>query len=117
MIAIGAVTAAAILAKAPSYALVAPVALAVLCGWLRRPRDERTAALKGIAGGAALLCAPVLGWVVLAPSLGGMSITTVPTSAAHPFSVPQFLNYVWQFYLPRLPFVIAVQDHDVPPRL
>ena len=34
-----------------------------------------------------------------------MSITTVPTSAAHPFSVRQFLNYVWQFYLPRLPFL------------
>ncbi|MGZ4192682.1 MAG: DUF2142 domain-containing protein [Solirubrobacteraceae bacterium] len=105
VIALGAVTAAAILAKAPSYALVAPVGLAVLCGWLRRPRDERAAALKGIAVGALLLCAPVLGWVALAPSLGGMSITTVPTSAAHPFSVRQFLNYVWQFYLPRLPFL------------
>ncbi len=38
VVAAAAVTAAAILAKAPGYALVLPMLLAVLCGWLRRPR-------------------------------------------------------------------------------
>ena len=37
--------------------------------------------------------------------LGATSITTVATSPAHPFNVRQFLSYVWQFYLPRLPFL------------
>ncbi|HEX4011426.1 MAG TPA: DUF2142 domain-containing protein [Solirubrobacteraceae bacterium] len=105
VIAIGALTAVAILTKATSYALVAPVLLAVLCGWLRRPAPERRSALAALVGGGVLLAAPVLGWVAIAPSLGGTGITTVANSAAHPFTARRFLSYVWQFYLPRLPFM------------
>jgi 4-amino-4-deoxy-L-arabinose transferase-like glycosyltransferase len=102
---LSAVTAAAILTKATSYALVAPVLFALLVGWRRRPATERLGALKLIAAAGLVLVVPVLVWVALASTLGGLSITTVGTSSAHPFSVRQFLSYVWQFYLPRLPFL------------
>jgi 4-amino-4-deoxy-L-arabinose transferase-like glycosyltransferase len=101
-----AVTAAAILTKATSYALVGPVLLALLIGWLRRPAEERVPALVPLAAAGLVLLVPVLGWVEVASSLGGVSITTVATSAAHPFLIRQFLSYLWQFYLPRLPFLI-----------
>lgn len=104
-LALCAVTAAAILTKATSYALVAPVVLAVLIGWRRRPPAERRRALVPIGASALVLLVPVLGWVALASSLGGMAINRVGTSSAHPFNVRQFLSYVWQFYLPRLPFL------------
>jgi 4-amino-4-deoxy-L-arabinose transferase-like glycosyltransferase len=99
-----AVTAAAVLTKATSYALVGPVVLALLFGWLRQPVAERRAARARISGAALVLVAPVLGWVALAPGLGGVTITHV-ASPAHSFSISNFVNYVWQFYLPRLPFL------------
>ena len=111
----GAATAAAILAKATVVRAGGTGGAGGLCGWLRRPR------MSGVGAGASrsgpCSCAPVLGWVALAPSLGGTSITTVPTSAAHPFSVRQFLSYLWQFYLPRLPFLSRFRTTIGPPRL
>ena len=98
-----AATAAAILTKASSYALVGPILLALLFGWLRRPAAERRRALIFIAAAGLALAVPVLGWVALASRLGGLSITTVGSSPAHPFLISGFLSYVWQFYLPRLP--------------
>jgi 4-amino-4-deoxy-L-arabinose transferase-like glycosyltransferase len=100
-----AATAGAILTKATSYALVGPILLALLVGWRRRPPAERRRALTIIAAAGLVLLVPVLGWLALASSLGGTSITTVAASSAHPFSVSEFLSYVWQFYLPRLPFL------------
>lgn len=100
-----AATAAAILTKATSYALVGPILFALLIGWRRRPAAERRRALKLIVAAGLVLLVPVLGWLALASTLGGLSITTVATSSAHPFNVRQFLSYVWQFYLPRLPFL------------
>jgi 4-amino-4-deoxy-L-arabinose transferase-like glycosyltransferase len=98
-----AATAAAILTKASSYALIGPILLALLFGWLRRPAAERRRALILIAAAGLALAVPVLGWVALASRLGGLSITTVGSSPAHPFLISGFLSYVWQFYLPRLP--------------
>jgi len=100
-----AVTAAAVLTKATSYALVGPVLLALLLGWLRRPGSERRAAALRAFPGLVILGVPVLLWVTLAPSLGGVSITHISTSVSHPFGIRDFLGYVWQFYLPRLPFM------------
>ena len=100
-----AATAAAILTKASSYALVGPILLALLFGWLRRPAAERRRALVFIAAAGVVLALPVLGWFALASHVGGLSITTVGSSPAHPFLISQFLSYVWQFYLPRLPFL------------
>lgn len=104
-IALCAVTAAAILTKATSYALVGPVLLALLLGWLRRPRADRARALKALAVAGVVLAVPVLGWLVLAHSLGRAGINSIGETAAHPANVRQFLSYVWQFYLPRLPWL------------
>lgn len=105
VIALCAVTAAAILTKATSYALVAPAALAVLLGWWRRPRAERRGAVTSIAAGVAVLGVPILAWLALAPGLGGVGITAVGSSQRYAFGVRNFVEYVWQFYLPRLPFM------------
>jgi 4-amino-4-deoxy-L-arabinose transferase-like glycosyltransferase len=105
-VALCAVTAAGILVKATSYALVVPVVLALALGWLRRPRTERrrTAAVIGLAGLALVL--PVIGWVALAHALGRPAINQInSTAASTPFNIRQFLSYLWQFYLPRLPFM------------
>jgi 4-amino-4-deoxy-L-arabinose transferase-like glycosyltransferase len=106
VIAVCALAAAAILTKATSYALVPPIALAIVIGWWRRPAAERRAAVGPIAIGALALGAPVLAWLALARSLGGTAITTVGASTTHAFNVRQFLSYVWQFYLPRLSFMV-----------
>ncbi len=104
-VALAAVTAAAILTKATSYALVPPVLLAVLLGWQRLPAIERRGALPALGAAALTLAVPVLGWVVFAHFTGRSAINAVGTSAAHPFKVTEFLSYLWQFYLPRLPFL------------
>ncbi len=108
-LALCAITAAAVLTKATSYALVGPVLLALLFGSLRRPPSERRPALVRLASAVLALVAPVLAWLVLAPGLGGMAITSVASSSQHPFSIRQFLSYVWQFYLPRLPFLTPLR--------
>jgi 4-amino-4-deoxy-L-arabinose transferase-like glycosyltransferase len=110
-----AVTAAAILTKATSYALVIPVLLALLAGWLRRPAAERGPALKRLAAAGLALVVPVLGWLVYAHTSSRPAINQIATSTpsasssaatpAHGFNLRQFISYVWQFYLPRLPFL------------
>jgi hypothetical protein len=104
-VALCAVTAAAILTKATSYALVPPVALALAVGWRRRPQQERRASARALAVAGLVLVAPVLGWLAAASALGRSAVNTIQTSSAsHPFNIRQFVSYVWQFYLPRLPF-------------
>jgi len=104
VVALLAVTAAAILAKATSYALVVPVLVAIGIGWRRQPAERRRGTRGWLAASLLVLAVPVLGWVALAHSLGGTTITNV-SSGGHAFNVRQFLSYVWQFYLPRLPFL------------
>lgn len=101
-----AVTAAAVLTKATSYALIPPVLLALFLGWRRRPAEERSVAGAEIAVSGLALLVPVLGWIGLASALGRSAVNTI-APGAHPqrFSVPHFVSYVWQFYLPRLPFM------------
>lgn len=99
-----AATAAAVLTKATSYALVLPVVLAILAGWWRQEGPQRRPTALRLLLCLLVLAVPVIGWVAVAHSLGGTSITSV-SSGGHPFNVRQFLSYVWQFYLPRLPFL------------
>ncbi len=110
VVALSAVTAAAILGKASSWALVPAVALAVLIGWRRRPRAERRKLWLPIGVAVVVLVGPVLAWVLYARSRGISPVNAISVSsgaAAHTprFSVGQFLGYVWQFYFPRLPWL------------
>jgi 4-amino-4-deoxy-L-arabinose transferase-like glycosyltransferase len=108
-IALCAVTAAAIVTKATSYALVVPVLFALLIGWRRRPTSGRSAALAGLGIALGVLIVPIVAWLVLARLTGHPGINQIGTSAAHPPSVSQFLSYIWQFYLPRLPFMAPLR--------
>ena len=101
-----AVTTAAILTKGSSYALVPAVALALLIGWLRCDRPARRSRGLLFAVVAAVCVLPVLGWIELARSNGIAPVNAVGKAAGapvRPFNLRQFLSYVWQFYLPRLP--------------
>jgi 4-amino-4-deoxy-L-arabinose transferase-like glycosyltransferase len=105
-IALCAVTAAAILTKATSYALVPGTLLALWLGWRHRPPDARADLRQTVGPALAALVLPVLAWVVLATASGRSALNTVkaaPGTTPKPFSLAQLASYVWQFYLPRLP--------------
>jgi 4-amino-4-deoxy-L-arabinose transferase-like glycosyltransferase len=107
-IALCAVTAAAILTKATSYALVPAVLLALVLGWRHRDAEERRALRATVGPALAALVLPVLLWVGSATALGRSAINTVePAPGTHPkaFMPTQFLSYLWQFYFPRPPFL------------
>ncbi len=108
-----AVTAAAILSKAPSYALVPAVLLALVLGWRGRCAAERRTGRAGLLAALSALVVPVLAWLALTKSLGRSAVNAVGTPAgqqARPFLVRQFISYVWQFYLPRLPFMTPFRE-------
>ncbi len=104
MAALCALLGAAILTKAVSYALVPPALLAVGIGIARRPAGRRAPALAGAGVSALITAVPVGVWLVISRSLGGTALTAVGTGG-RAFNIRQFLSYVWQFYLPRLPFL------------
>ncbi len=110
-IALCVVTAAAILTKATSYALLPGAMLALLIGWRRRPSSERRAVLPQLGVALLALAVPVVGWIALATALGRPAVNTIhPGAHPHPFNVRQFLSYVWQFYLPRLPSLTPFRE-------
>jgi len=105
-IALCAVTAAAIVTKATAYFLVPAVALALFVGWRRSDASGRWRRLRVIAVGAIICAAPVIGWFVSQIVRGQTAVNTIGPGASGnnaSFSIPQFLGYIWQFYLPRLP--------------
>lgn len=107
--ALGAVTALAIVTKGTGYALVPAVALALGVGAWRRLPDRRAAALTAGLGGLALVV-PVGLWLALARSLDRAAVNRVPGTGgggAAAAGLPHFglLDYLWQFYLPKLPFL------------
>jgi 4-amino-4-deoxy-L-arabinose transferase-like glycosyltransferase len=103
---LGLVTAAAVLTKATSYALVPATLLAFVLGWLRQPPGERVSVLAQFTAPLAALALPVLAWLALALALGRSAVNTIKsTGHAHHFNIRQFLSYLWQFYLPRLSFM------------
>jgi 4-amino-4-deoxy-L-arabinose transferase-like glycosyltransferase len=95
---------ASILTKDNSYALLPPIALAVAIGVRRRPSGSRLRMLPRLCGAALLTIVPVGAWLAISRSVGGTAISQVGT-AGRPFNIRQFLSYLWQFYLPRLPFM------------
>jgi 4-amino-4-deoxy-L-arabinose transferase-like glycosyltransferase len=106
-VAICAVTACAILTKATSYALLFPLFTAFVASWWLAPASERFPAIKRVLKALPLLVVPVLAWLVAARAIGfaGVNHVGVITARAHRVSVTGFLDYLWQFYLPRLPFM------------
>jgi hypothetical protein len=87
--------------KATGYALVpgAMLALAVAA------RRARTARLGPVAGAGAALALTLGAWFVIARVAGRPAAAQVAdATGAATFNLRQFLSYLWQYYLPHLPF-------------
>ncbi len=106
---LAAVTAAAILTKGTSYALVPAVLVAVLIGFLRSPRAGRFYLGFPYTIAGLVLTVPVFAWIAHATAHGGAAFNSVAAAPEGtvpiPFKINDFLAYVWQFYLPRLSFM------------
>jgi 4-amino-4-deoxy-L-arabinose transferase-like glycosyltransferase len=105
-IALCAIMAAAILTKATSYGLLPAGIFALIVGWWGRPREERMNALRRLVPALLVLAVPVLAWVEYSRTNGRSPVNVIasPVAGSH-VNVLQFLNYVWQFYVPRFSFL------------
>lgn len=118
----------ALVTKATAFALVPPAAFAIAAGlWALRGRINRRRALM-LAGGLVALVVPVVAWLawahvlgraaygqadIVTSSAGGGAGTGTTGSGraatAHVSSLREFGSYLWQFYLPKLPFQQTIQ--------
>jgi hypothetical protein len=96
---IGIVLALGYLAK-PSMAAFGPVVAGVLAWPALRSRDARLLTRAGVA--LAGFAAVAFAWIGVA-ALSDRGVTTVSTANTRPFSLHDFLSYVYHFYLPSLP--------------
>lgn len=110
----GALVGAATITKAAALVLIPPALLLLAFLWWR-DRSGRMLLAAGL--GALALAAPLAAWTgytiasdraayAQAAQIGG-------TADAEGFQTRELVSYVWQFYLPRLPFMTEV-DHHVP---
>jgi hypothetical protein len=92
--------------KATSYALLPGAALVLAVGlWRTRPAGSRPA-LRAVAAAAGGLLLTLGIWFVIARLSDRPAAAQVADAAGHAqLSVREFVSYVWQFYLPRLPFM------------
>jgi 4-amino-4-deoxy-L-arabinose transferase-like glycosyltransferase len=113
----------AMVTKATALALLPPLAFALGVGAWRLRRKMTRRHLAWLAGAAAAFGAPVLAWIVVARGAGhvaygqaaiitpggsGSGAATGATgapAAAPSGSIRYLASYLWQFYLPRLPFM------------
>lgn len=95
--------------KATAYALLPAALLALLIGALRRRRVG--GGVVAIACAALLAFAiPAVAWFATAAALDRAAVNEVATGTQRPtptitsFNPREFGSYLWQFYLPKLPF-------------
>ncbi len=122
-VAIGAVTGAGLLAKLTFIALVPGIALAVLLlGWRALPEGRRRS-LQMVATTVVVAAIPVAAYVVLnltvwdrgSPLAGGLAGAAAQSAGGHVVTLTQSLDYIWELYLPRLPFMHRVFYYAHPP--
>jgi hypothetical protein len=133
--AIGAVTAVGLLTKLTFVAFLPGIALAVaLLAWRARAQPGsasgsgsgpgaggRREVVRAVALAAACAALPVAAYVVLnatawhrgTTASGFASVTAA--AGGHPVSVRESLDYIWQLYLPALPFMNHIYFPDVTP--
>lgn len=103
-VALGLVAGLAMLTKATSVALLPALALAVVFSGVRLGRRSPKAALLSAVACLLVFVVPVEGWRLTAAGLGRSGFAQVSGAASGGLDVREFLSYVWQYYLPRLPF-------------
>jgi 4-amino-4-deoxy-L-arabinose transferase-like glycosyltransferase len=107
-VALGAVAALAVLTKGTGYALVPAVGLALAVGaWRLRPWRRSTVVAAAASGLA--LAMPVGIWLGIARALDRAAVNKVPGTGGGAAAVGgpppvNLFDYLWQFYLPKLPF-------------
>jgi hypothetical protein len=111
---IGLATVVGVLGKLTFIALVPGIALAVLLlGW-RAFSEDRREALRSVLVAGAIVVLPVAAYGVLNATVwhrggitaGGLAgATSTSAQAAHTITLNESLDYIWQLYLPRLPFM------------
>ena len=108
------VTGLAIVTKATSYALL-PAALLALAIALWRLRDRRGEAVRVAGAAGAALLVPIVAWVLAARLLNHAVAAQVSgSSGGGGTNLRQFASYVWQYYLPRLPFMQPAHGPGLP---
>jgi hypothetical protein len=103
--ALAATTAALALTHARALPFVVPALLVVaLAAWRLRARPARALALGG--GALACVAAGAVAFWAITWGAGGEADGGLAGGGdgARPFQASEFASYVWQFYLPRLPF-------------
>lgn len=112
--AIGLVTAAGVLGKLTFIAFLPGIALAVALLALRAWPKDRRQALAGAALAGGIVVVPVVIYAILNATVwhrggitaGGFSGAVGPTGAGHhAITWNETLDYAWELYLPRLPFM------------
>jgi 4-amino-4-deoxy-L-arabinose transferase-like glycosyltransferase len=118
-IGIGACTAVGVLTKITMLALLPGIALGlVLLVLAAGPADRREAA-KGALAAVATVVLPVVAYMVLNSTVWDRGLFLAASgssgkpsaSSGEAVTFTGFLDYLWQFYLPRLPFMTARFDH------
>jgi 4-amino-4-deoxy-L-arabinose transferase-like glycosyltransferase len=102
-LALGAVVGLAVITKATSLALVPGAAAAVLIGLLRVRRSGWRLPIASGALAAVAFLVPVVGWRVLSALTARPAFGQAAVLGAG-FDIHSFASYLWQYYLPMLPF-------------
>lgn len=111
--AIGAAVALGLLAKITFIALLPGIALAIAVLTWRSLSTDRSGALRSLLTSVAVAAVPVAVYAVLnvtawhrgGPTAGALAVTGSHLSSGVMVSWGQTLDYIWQLYLPRLPFM------------
>lgn len=107
-LALGLVVGLAVVTKSTSYALLPPALLVLLItAWRTGVGRSKVAAAGGMLAALLVFAIPVIAWLAVAPD-GGQAATAqlsgTTTATAGGTNLREFFSYVWQFYLPGLPF-------------
>ncbi len=109
-VAVGAAAAAGVLAKTTMVGLLPGAGLALLLLWWRAAEGRRRIAARGVLAAGATFGVAIAAWLAvdtlvfhrpLAAATGGMVSGTLDEVT----TLGGQLSYLWQFFLPRLPFM------------
>lgn len=118
VVALCAVTAAAILTKETSYAMLPPLLLVLVLGWRAHLARGWREAAKTFGAAILVLYVPVQLWIIGANAGGRPALTVPPATASASYSpssfLLHFLDYVWQFYLPKFPGQATIHVTTLP---
>ena len=107
-LAVGAALAVALLAKGTALGFIPGVGLALGILMLRARGAARAAAIRGALAAVAASAIPFLTWLLVSAVVygrSGSSTTSGLASAPPGAGIREQISYVWQLYLPRLPFM------------